>query len=175
MVGSRLMQRVAALLRRLLKRLPYTSAESSSGPRSDVPPNEPLSSFVTRTDQINKKSNTIRHTRLIPRRSKNERRRLETSVCRSQSLSEIQIWALCSQHFDHFSQRPAIGRGVGPARAVFEVGLTIEADGIPYPEHANIIGWYDSVNKPDDELKHHWMDQAQRMAASFIYLPRLSS
>jgi hypothetical protein len=66
----------------------------------------------------------------------------------------------------------AIGRGVGPARAVFVVNLGFDADGNPYPEHANIIGWDDSVDKQDDELKHFWMDKAQRMAPSFKYLPR---
>jgi hypothetical protein len=137
-----------------------------------VQPNEPLSSFVNRPNDVDKKNNALRHTRLMPRRSKNARRRLETSVCRSESLSESQVWAICSEHFDPFTRWPAIGRGIGPARVVFEANLAIDADGIPYPEHANIVGWHDSANEPDDQLKHFWMDKAQQMAPSFVYSPR---
>ncbi|MGH8646159.1 MAG: hypothetical protein ACREX4_17550 [Gammaproteobacteria bacterium] len=71
--------------------------------------------------------------------------------------------------------KPAIGRGVGPAAAVFDVDLGSDADRKPYPEHANIIGWYDSIDEPDNELKHFWMDKAQKMASRFTYLPRRSS
>src|SRR5437016_5069078 len=95
--------------------------------------------------------------------------RLETSVCRSQNLSEAQVWQICASHFDVHARKPAIGRGVGPALAVFDVHLDFDADGKPYPEHANIIGWHDSANTPADEKKHFWMDQAQRMAARFSY------
>ncbi len=92
----------------------------------------------------------------MPRRKdKNKNARLETSVCRSQSLSDTQVWEICAAHFDLFAPTPAIGRGVGPASVVFDVDLGFDADGKPYPEHANIIGWYDSIDTPDDELKHY--------------------
>ena len=55
---------------------------------------------------------------------------------------------------------------------IFAEKLAFDADGKPYPEHANIIGWYDDADKPDNELKHFWMDQAQRMAKKFSYMPR---
>ena len=110
---------------------------------------------------------------MMPRRNKNRSGRLETSVCRSEALSVTQVWAICSAHFDVFvAPMRAIGRGVGPASVVFDVGLGFDADGKPYPEHANIIGWYDSLGKPNDELKHFWMSKAQMMAPRFEYLPR---
>lgn len=95
-------------------------------------------------------------------------------MCRSSELTESQVWSICSTHFDAHAPKPAIGRGVGPASAVFAEKLVFDADGKPYPEHANIIGWLDNADKPDDELKHFWMDQAQRMAKKFSYMPRLS-
>lgn len=152
---------------------PVTSADSSGRPQSDVQHSESLSTFVFRTDQVVKQTNSIHHSRLMPRRKKKKKDgRLETSVCRSQALSDTQVWAICSVHFDGVAPRPAIGRGVGPAGVIFDVNLGFDADGKPYPEHANIIGWYDSGDKPDDELKHFWMDKAQKMAPSFKYLPR---
>ena len=172
MLGNQLIQRIALLLKNLFRMSPGTSAGSSRPPQSDVRPNESLSTFVTRNDQIDRKTNTIRHTRLMPRRNKNSNGRLETSVCRSQTLSDSQIWAICSAHFDVHARIPAIGRGTGPARVVFDVHLGFDADGKPYAEHANIIGWDDFVDKPDAELKHFWMDKAQKMAPSFKYLPR---
>ncbi|HUS10920.1 MAG TPA: hypothetical protein VMZ30_10675 [Pyrinomonadaceae bacterium] len=107
----------------------------------------------------------------MPRRNP-ANKRLETSVCRSSRLTEAQIWDICSAHFDAYTPKPAIGRGVGPASAVFAENLAFDPDGKPYAEHANIIGWQDNADKPDYELKHFWMDQAQRMAKKFPYISR---
>lgn len=173
MLGNQLIQRIVPLLKNLFRMLPDTLAGSMRRPQSGVSPSESLCTFVFRTDQIVKKSNTIHHSRLMPRRkNKQKDGRLETSVCRAQALSDSQVWEICSAHFDVYAPNPAIGRGMGPARVVFDVNLGFDADGKPYPEHANIIGWDDLVDKPDDELKHFWMDKAQRMAPSFKYLPR---
>ncbi|MGH8654222.1 MAG: hypothetical protein ACREYE_19570, partial [Gammaproteobacteria bacterium] len=134
---------------------------------------ESLSAFVFRTDQVVRKTNTTHHSRLMPRRkNRNKKERLETSVCRSQNLSDTQVWEICAAHFDLVAPKPAIGRGVGPAAAVFDVDLGFDADGKPYLEHANIIGWYASIDTPDDELKHFWMDKAQKIAPRFTYVPR---
>jgi hypothetical protein len=108
----------------------------------------------------------------MPRRNKDRNGRLETSVCRSGALSDTQIWTICSSHFDVYAPVPAIGRGIGFAQSVFDVNLEFDADGIPYPEHANIVGWHDSTVKPYEELKHFWMNKAQEMASSFKYHPR---
>jgi hypothetical protein len=138
---------------------------------ADVQPDEELTSYVFRENQIVRVTNRIHYTRLIPRRNP-ENERLEVSVCRSNELTEAQIWKTCSSYFDPFVPKPAIGRGVGPASAIFAEKLLFDADGKPYPEHANIIGWHDAPDKPDDEIKHFWMDQAQRMAKQFSYMPR---
>jgi hypothetical protein len=136
-----------------------------------VQPEELLTSFVVLPEQVDKKTNTIKPTRLVPRRNPTNKR-LETSVCRSSELTEDQVWRICSAYFDVHARKPAIGRGIGPATAVFGERLVFDADGKPYPEHANIIGWFDEAEKPDNELKHFWMDQAQRMAKHFSYMPR---
>jgi hypothetical protein len=107
----------------------------------------------------------------MPRRNP-QTRRLEVSVCRSSQLTDAQVWSICSDYFDRRAPKPAIGRGVGPASAVFAENLSFDADGIPYSEHANIIGWHDEPNKPDNEIKHFWMARAKRIAASFLYMPR---
>src|SRR6266516_2462987 len=130
MLGNRLIRRIVPLLKNLFKMLPGTSASSTRHLQSDVRPSEFLSTFVFRTDQVDRKTNTIRPNRLMPRRNKNRNGRLETSVCRSDALSDTQVWAICSTHFDVFvAPMRAIGRGVGPASAVFEVGLGFDADG----------------------------------------------
>ena len=136
-----------------------------------VQPEELLTSFVVLPEQVDKKTNTIKPTRLMPRRNLTNKR-LETSVCRSSRLTEAQVWEICSAHFDVYARKPAIGRGVGPASAVFAEKLAFDPDGKPYPEHANIIGWDDDADKPNDELKHIWMVQAQRIARQFSYVPR---
>jgi len=98
--------------------------------------------------------------------------RLEASVCRSGNLDERALWAVCAQHFDAHARVPAIGRGVGPASAVYAEQLSFDADGKPYPEHANIIGWREEPGRPGGELKSAWMYRAQRIATAFKYVAR---
>ena len=170
MAGNRLMRRVRALSMSLFRTLRNIWGGSTRQLPADVQPDEELTSYVFRENQIVRVTNTIHYTRLIPRR--NPEKRLEVSVCRSGELSERQIWDICSTYFDPFAPKPAIGRGVGPAAAIIAENLAFDADGKPYPEHANIIGWFDAADKPDNELKHYWMDQAQRIARQFSYVPR---
>ncbi len=88
------------------------------------------------------------------------------------ALSNAEVFAICAAHFDPRSRYPAIGRGVARAQVVMEAGLEVEADGIPYAQHANIIGWFDHPNRDDSEMKHHWMNLAKRMAPEFRYIER---
>ena len=140
----------------------------------EVGPDEEITSFVFNLDQIVRATGTLRANRLIPRR-KSKAERLEVSVCRSSTLDSAALWIICSKHFDAHAPSPAIGRGAGPASAIYSEELDFDPDGIPYPEHANVIGWHDERNKPDNELKHFWMDKARRMAKHFRYLRIASS
>ena len=81
----------------------------------------------------------------MPRRE-HKNQRLEVSVCRSSQLTEAQVWTLSSPYVDVHAPTPAIGRGVGRAAAVITEKLAFDPDGIPYPEHANIIGWHDAAD-----------------------------
>jgi hypothetical protein len=139
----------------------------------DVQRDERISSFVFRPEHLVKKTQKIHFNRLIPRRAPGvERGRLETSICRSSALDEASVWSICASHFDTHSPKPAIGRCDALAAVVYDVGLSFDADGVPYLQHANIIGWRDAPNEPDENIKHFWMDQAQRMAPHFAFIAR---
>lgn len=132
---------------------------------------EEVSSFVTQAKQVMNSQGHIHPSRLIPhRRTKQER--LEVSICRSSNIAEAELWRICTKYFDSHSPRPAIGRGAAFASVVLAEGLHFDPNGIPYPQHADIIGWYDDPRLPDEELKHFWMDKAQKMAPHFKYSPR---
>ena len=107
---------------------------------------------------------------MMPRR--NDDGRLEVSVCRSTGLSDKDVWNICTEHFDPHVPSRAIGRGVGTADVVLAEGLTFDPNGKPYPEHADIVGWYEQPGVPDEELKSSWRDKAQRLAPHFRYVPR---
>ncbi len=83
------------------------------------------------------------------------------------------MWNIATRYFDARSPKPSIGHCVASAAAVLVEQLAFDADGRPFPEHANIIGWHDEPSTPDDELKHHWKHQAQRMAPRFFFVSRL--
>ena len=170
MAGSRWLHTIVRLWRSLSAKSPSTSPRSAKALSVVVRPDEDISTFVTQKNQVVRNTH-VRHDRLMPRR-KPKTSRLERSVCRSSELSEQALWTLCTEHFDAHSKKPAIGRGVGRASAVYSEGLSFDADGKPYPEHANIVGWHDQAGTPDRELKNQWMDRAQRIAASFTYVPR---
>ena len=170
MDGRRWLQPIVRLWSNLFRRSRSTSTGFTDEPKPRVPPDEELSSFVMRKNEVTR-TRHIHHSRLIPRRNP-ATGRLETSVCRSGSLSEEAFWKLCSEHFDRYAPALAIGRGVGRAATVYAEQLSLDADGVPYAEHANIIGWHDETGRPTHELKSYWTDQVQRMAKEFRYRPR---
>ncbi|MBS0614714.1 MAG: hypothetical protein JSS24_16225 [Proteobacteria bacterium] len=131
-----------------------------------MPLDELLSSFIRRRDEYFVANGTIKPRQLMPRPNRQTGRN-ETSVCRSQYLREEELWELCRLHYDVFQAAPAIGHCVGPARAVYEAGLDIDADGIPYPQHANIVGWPEG-----EESRNERMNCAQRMSGHFVFKPR---
>ena len=143
-------------------------------PPFEVRPDERISRFVFHSNHVAKRTKTIHPTRLLPqRRRRAEKGRLETSVCRPDALSDERFWAICASHFDPtIAPRRATGRCDALASVVFDVGLSFDPDGVPFPEHANIVGWYDQTNEPDERMKHFWMDQAQRMEPHFSFTAR---
>lgn len=80
---------------------------------------------------------------------------------------------ICTEHFDpHIAPRTTTGRCDAKAEVVYGIGLSFEPDGVPYAEHANVIGWRDHPTEPDAKLKHFWMNQAQTMAPHFSFIAR---
>lgn len=142
-----------------------------------VKPEECIASFVLRENEVIKSNisfNHIRYTRIMPRRNK-KTKQLETSVCRTDTISDSELWTICSIYFDRPAPVPAIGSGTAKARVVYAERLEFDPNGIPYPQHANIIGWNDEQALPDDEKKNLWMDKAQRMAPHFKFRSRPST
>jgi hypothetical protein len=141
--------------------------------QADVERDERISTFVYKPEHVVAKTGKIHYSRLRPRRRPgSERGRLELSVCRSQHLTDEAIWAICAEYFDPRAPAPATGTCDARAAVVYDVELSFDPDGVPYPEHANVIGWRDDAAQPDAALKHFWMDQAQRMASHFSFKPR---
>ena len=95
-------------------------------------------------------------------------------MCRSAALPDEHVWELSAKHFDpHIAPKTAIGRCDAKAGVVYDVGLWFDPDGVPYPQHANVIGWRDDSGELDSgKLKHFWMNQQQRMAPHFSFKPR---
>jgi len=151
--------------------LPNISSGSIRNEYSAVEQNEDINRFVVHSSDIQKSTTSLHYKRLLPRRNKSTGR-LETSVCRSKTLTEKEVWAICTNYFDTYSQAPAIGEGIAKASVVYAAGLNFDPNGKPFSQHADIVGWYDDPRLPDDEAKHFLMDKAQKMAPHFKYSPR---
>lgn len=128
---------------------------------------EPIARFVNDERDIDKRTNSLKAKRLLPKRNKDGQP--ETSVCRIQFLSDSKIWDICDEYVDKISPRQTIGYGASPASVVLDSGLNFKADGIPFHEHANIIGWKNDMSSDEsqNELKKYWMNQALDMAPNF--------
>jgi hypothetical protein len=105
----------------------------------------------------------------MPRRFES---RLETSVYRTGKLAEPEVWSICKTYYEDLAQLTAKGRGDGSAQGVLNAGLSFDPNGRPHPRHADIIGWHDIPDTPDNSLKHHWMSAARKFAADFVFKPR---
>jgi hypothetical protein len=146
--------------------------DSSRQLASEVASSELVSRFVREKEIVRATTPwSIQPKRLMPVRNKTTNR-LEVSVCRSGQLSQGDVWSLATRHIDAHSPKPSIGHCVTAASTVFAEKLDFDADGEPFPEHANIVGWHDDSSAPDDELKHFWKNQAQRMAPKFHFKAR---
>ncbi|MGO8693289.1 MAG: hypothetical protein ACLQMF_06390 [Rectinemataceae bacterium] len=87
-------------------------------------------------------------------------------------LEDEELWAICNTYIDAVADKPSIGVGTATASVVYAEGLGFDPNGVPFPQHADIIGWSDDPRTPDDEKKNIWMDKAQKMAPHFKYSPR---
>jgi hypothetical protein len=171
MAGNRLISRIHGLFIRLSRILPSISSSSIRYEYSAVEQDEDINRFVVHSSDIQKSTASLHYKRLLPRRNKSTER-FETSVCRSKTLTEKKLWAICTDFFDTHAQAPAIGVGIAKASIVYAAGLNFDPNGKPFPQHADIVGWYDDPRLPDDETKHFRMDKAQQMAPHFKYSPR---
>lgn len=61
---------------------------------------------------------------------------------------------------------------MGAAQAILNEKLAFDGNGVPYAEHADIIGWYEEQGREDNDIKHHWKSAAQKVAAKFPYEAR---
>ena len=86
--------------------------------------------------------------------------------------AQHKLWAICNTYIDAVADKPSIGVGTATASVVYAEGLGFDPNGVPFPQHADIIGWSDDPRTPDDEKKNIWMDKAQKMAPHFKYSPR---
>ena len=168
MAGSRSMSRIRGLFARLFRKLLSISSNSTRSGYLPVEPIEDISRFVVHSSDIQKSTSSLRYKRLLPSPNKSTGR-LETSICRSGTLEDEELWAICTNFFDSCSQNPAIGKGTAKASVVIAEGLNFDPNGVPFPQHADIIGWNDEAGLPYEEKKNIWMDQAQRMAPHFKF------
>lgn len=150
-----------------------TSKDSthSEGISPAVQPNELVAYFIRVPKHIDRKTGGIRPQALMPRRVE-ATHRLETSVYRTSGLSEGEVWEICRVWYELIGGVTAIGRGEGRARSVTEANLDFDADGKPHPRHANIIRWEDDPSKSKEQLKHFWMQAAQKFAPGFQYIEK---
>ena len=174
MHGRQLVIRVLLDLKSLLSSSQDTSRKSTRQKPTEVLPQEEISRFVFRSSHISKSQGCVHHTWLIPRRNPNTRR-LEVSVCRSIDLETSSLWGICATYIEPEAGLPAIGRCVGMAVNVFAEALSLDPNGEPFFQHADIIGWEDDPSLPDEEKKNYWKAKALKMAPHFKYSPRSGS
>ena len=142
---------------------------SSRQALGEVTPSEELTTWVRQHD-VALPAGVVKYSRLMPREIEG---RLEASVCRSSGLEEAGIWQICSEHFDPFNiGKPAIGRGVGPASVVYDQAFSLDPNGDPYPQHADIVGWSNDPNTAYEDKRQWWMIKAKLMAQHFRYVNR---
>jgi hypothetical protein len=100
----------------------------------DIPPGERLSRFLFQSNNV-RADGTPRHTAFEPP----PHGRL--SVCVSNLLAEAVLWGICKTHIEPARGKASIGRTDLNSLHVYAESLTVNVDGAPFPQHANIVGW----------------------------------
>ena len=162
-----LMAAIGAYYRRLLNISPVSTGDNfTDGP---VASHERISYFVRTEKHVDKKTQCVRPEAFMPRKFDG---RFETSVYRTNDLTDEAVWEICRTYYETLANLIAKGRGDGLAECVLKGGLRFDPNGDPHPRHADIIGWFDDPSLDDKDLKHHWMSAARRFAGDFNFKPR---
>ena len=173
MAGNRLMRRVRALSMSLFKTLRNIWGGSTRQLPADVQPDELLTSFVVSTENKLFGRQTRYTPRGLCRGAILTNKRLEVSVCRSSKLTEAAGLGTSVRRISTFMRRnqPLVAVSV-PLRRYLRKSWRLTLTANPTRSTPTSLDGMMTADKPDNELKHFWMDQAQRMAKQFSYMPR---
>ncbi len=101
-----------------------------------VTEHERISRYINEKKKIRPKEGKAGYNAFMPPRT------LRMSVCRSEGLDEAELWQIADE-FIGTAEKPVIARADLEAGEYFSRRLSFDPDGMPYPRHADVIGWSD--------------------------------
>jgi hypothetical protein len=121
-----------------------------------VDPSETITRFIHSSQHFAASTGRVKAAAIGPATNKLTDR-LETSVYRADGASLDELWAICADHVDDAQNgRVMKARGTCRAETILNSSLSFDADGIPHPRHANLVGW--------PIPKHEWKIIQQKIA-----------
>jgi hypothetical protein len=125
-----------------------------------VDTDERLTRFILERNKV-RADGTVRSAAFSPPKD------LRLSVYRQLELSEQELWGIGEKYVAKREEnRYIVGRADFDAVVVLATGLSCDPDGIPHPNHVNIIGW------PNDKAERKNVEQTLADSAEFTPLPK---
>ena len=102
-----------------------------------ISPNERLSHFIMRENEVRPSDQTVKFRAFMPPKSK------RLSVYRTSTLSEGEIWSIGNQFVARPQSKPLYGRADLFARDAYALGQRVEPETSIHCLHADIVPWPD--------------------------------
>jgi len=103
--------------------------------RGEVEAAERISRYILSKRYFNAANRTVKYAAYLPAPNG------ETSVYRTSSLPEEEIWKTGQEYVAKPSKRTLYARGDTTAAVILKTGLDVIPETTPHPLHANILNW----------------------------------
>ena len=116
---------------------------ADSLPTDPVDPDERISRYLLRPKWFSIETQSVFAQAFNPTKATSENPIRQTSVYRTQSYSEPDIWKIGNEYVTklHRQHAPVLARGDLSASHILDAALQIIPKPDPHPKHANIEGW----------------------------------
>jgi hypothetical protein len=88
-------------------------------------------------------------------------------------MDSQRAWSICHDYFENSLHGELVaGRAENSAQSYVQQGLSFDANGRPYVEHADVVGWHEESGLEYDALKSFWKDACRELAKQSRFVRR---
>lgn len=113
----------------------FRGSAQESPQQDEVAASERIARYILSKRHFSASNRTVKYGAYLPAPNG------ETSVYRTSTLPEEEVWKIGKEHVAKPRKRTLYARGDTPVSVIMKTGLEVVPEATPHPLHANIIKW----------------------------------